>query len=275
MVYVLLTLNSLLMIVMPILLGIWLARRYKVGWSLFFLGTLGFVVSQVGHITFNQLILNPFAADTLDVSKTFGRTVFIALLFGLSAGIFEEVTRYIFYRFMKNARDWEEGVMFGAGWGGVESIILGLLAATTIVNVYIYQSGLIDSLVPADQLANNADAIADGVRQVEELVNSPPWLFLMGALERMLTLVVQIALSILVLQAFVRNRIIWLFAAIGWHTLVDMVVAFGLFQEWEPLIIEAAIAGFAILSFFIIRYFKPPDQTSASGQLTASSSEQL
>lgn len=262
MVYVLLTLNSLLMIVMPILLGIWLARRYKVGWSLFFLGSVGFVISQVGHITFNQLFLNPFAADTLDVSTAFGRTLFIALLFGLSAGIFEEVTRYIFYRFMKNARDWEEGLMFGTGWGGVESIILGLLAATTIVNVYIYQSGLINSLVPADQLPANADAIADGIRQVQALVDSPPWLFLMGALERMLTLVVQIALSILVLQAFVRKNIVWLFVAIGWHTLVDMVVALGLFQEWEPLLIEAAIVGFAIASFFIIRYFKPPDSPS-------------
>ena len=142
MVYVLLTLNSLLMLILPVLLGIWLARRYKVGWKLFLLGAAGFVVSQIFHIPFNQFVLNPFTAGILEQGETIGRVLLVALLLALSAAVFEEVTRFVFYRFMKNRRQWDEGLMFGAGWGGIESIILGLLAASTIAKVYIYQSGL-------------------------------------------------------------------------------------------------------------------------------------
>ena len=67
---------------------------------------------------------------------------------------------------MKNTRRWDQGLMFGTGWGGVESIILGVLVAVSIVNIYIYQSGLIETLVPADQLASNADAIAAAAQQI-------------------------------------------------------------------------------------------------------------
>jgi len=258
MVYILLTLNSLLMIIMPLLLGIWLVHRYRVSWKLFLIGAAGFVISQVGHIPFNQFVLDPLTAGIIEPGKVIGRVLIVALLYGLSAGLFEEVTRYLFYYFRKSMRGWDEGLMFGAGWGGIEAILLGLLAATTIINVYIYQNGLLENFVPAEQLAGSAQEIAAAAAQIEELVNSPPWLFLLGAVERVFAIIIQISLSILVLQVFVRRNIIWLFAAIGWHTLIDAVAVVGLMQEWDPLLIEAAVGLPAlIVGLFIIRYFKP------------------
>ena len=257
MVYVLLSINFLLMIILPLLLGIWLVHRYKVPWSLFFIGAAGFIVSQIGHIPFNQLVINPYVERITDQSDTAAASLLAALLLGLSAGVFEEVTRYIFYRFMKDRRDWDEGLMFGAGWGGVESIIFGVLAATSIVNIYIYQNGLLETLVPADQLAGSAEAIAAGAQQIEELLKSPLWMFLLGAVERVFAITLHLSLSILVLQAFVRKNIIWLFAAIGWHALANTVAVFGALQGWDPLLIEAGLGVFAVISFFIIRYFRP------------------
>ena len=266
MVYILLTINSLLMILLPVLLGLWLARRYKVGWKLFFIGAAGFIISQIGHIPFNQFVLEPFVKGILEPGETVGRVLVAALLFGLSAGVFEEVTRYLFYYFRKSMRDWDEGLMFGAGWGGVEAIIFGLLAATTVVNVYIYQSGLIETLVPAGQLAGSAEAVAAAAQQIDELVNSPPWMFLLGAVERVFALILHLSLSILVLQAFVRKNIVWLFVAIGWHTLIDTIAVVGLLQEWDPLLIEAAIGVPAvIISLLIIRTFKPQDEAADEG----------
>lgn len=261
MVYVLLTLNSLLMILLPVVLGIWLVQRYKVSWKLFIVGAAGFVVAQIGHIPFNNFVLEPFVRDFLEQGDTIGRVLVAALLLGLSAGLFEEVTRYLFYYFRKSMRDWDEGLMFGAGWGGVEAIIFGLLAATTIANVYIYQNGLLENFVTAEQLAGGAEEIAAGAAQIEELVNSPPWYFLLGAVERVFALIIHLSLSILVLQAFVRKNIIWLFVAIGWHTLVNAVAVVGLLQEWDPLLIEAAIGLPAlIVGLFVIRYFKPGEE---------------
>ena len=266
MVYILLTINSLLMILLPVLLGLWLARRYKVGWKLFFIGAAGFIISQIGHIPFNQFVLEPFVKGILEPGETVGRVLVAALLFGLSAGVFEEVTRYLFYYFRKSMRDWDEGLMFGAGWGGVEAIIFGLLAATTVINVFIYQSGMIESLVPADQLAGSAEAVAAAAQQINELVNSPPWMFLLGAVERVFALILHLSLSILVLQAFVRKNIVWLFVAIGWHTLIDTIAVVGLLQEWDPLLIEAAIGVPAvIIGLLIIRTFKPQDEAADEG----------
>ena len=257
MVYVLLTINSLLMVIMPILLGVWLVRRYKVGWSLFFIGALGFIVSQIGHIPFNQLVLNPIISGILEGGEAAGSNLLVALLLGLSAGVFEEVTRYIFYRLRKNMRSWDQGLMFGTGWGGAEAIIFGLLAATSIVNIYLYQSGLIYSLVPAELGGDTAEAIAAGAQEIENLVNAPPWTFLLGAVERVFALTLHLSLSILVLQVFLRKNLAWLFIAIGWHTLVNAVAVFGSLQGWNVLLIEGAIGLSAIASFGIIHYFKP------------------
>ncbi len=262
MVYFLLTLNSLLMLTLPVLLGLWLVRRYKVSWMLFLIGAAGFVLSQLFHIPFNHFVLDPFVAGILDQGQTTGRFLLAALLLGLSAGLFEEVTRYLFYRRMKNRRQWDQGLMFGAGWGGVEAIIFGLIAATTIANVYIYQSGLIETLVPAEQIANNPEATALAAQQIADLVSSPPWMFLLGAVERVFAIVLHLSLSILVLQVFVRKRLIWLFIAIGWHTLVNAAAVFGTLQEWDVLLIEGIIAVAGVISFFIIRYFKPTAETA-------------
>jgi len=260
MVYALLILNSLLMITLPLLLGIWLVHRYRVSWKLFFIGAAGFIVSQIGHIPFNRFVLEPYTESLLEPEQTLGAVLLVALLFGLSAGVFEEVTRCCFYYFRKSMRGWDEGLMFGAGWGGVEAIIFGLLAATTVINVYIYQSGLIESLVPADQLAGSSEAITAAAQQIEELVNSPPYLFLLGAVERVFALILHLSLSILVLQVFVRKNIAWLFVAIGWHTAIDAIAVFGLYQEWDPLLIEAAVGIPAVMiGLTVIRYFRPQD----------------
>jgi uncharacterized membrane protein YhfC len=159
-------------------------------------------------------------------------------------------------------RGWDDGLMFGAGWGGVEAIIFGFLAATTVVNIYIYQSGLIETVMSAEELANSSEAVVAGAQQIEELLNSPPWMFLFGAVERVFALILHLSLSILVLQVFLRKNVVWLFAAIGWHTLVNALAVFGAMQEWDVLLIEGILAVSAVISFFIIRYFRPTDETA-------------
>ncbi|MFN2136045.1 MAG: YhfC family glutamic-type intramembrane protease [Candidatus Promineifilaceae bacterium] len=264
MIYFLLTLNFLLMIVLPLLLGIWLVHRYKVSWLLFIIGAAGFIVSQIGHLPFNRFVLNPFIAGYMGPGETAVSHFIAALLLGLSAGVFEEVTRYLFYTFRKSMRRWDEGLMFGAGWGGVEAIILGVLAATTLINIYIYQSGLIETLVPAGQAAASAEAIATAAQQIEALLNAPLYTFILGAVERVFALILHLSLSILVLQAFLRRSIIWLLAAIGWHAAANTVAVFGALQGWDPLLIEALLGVAALISFLIIRAFRPQEASLAA-----------
>ena len=146
--------------------------------------------------------------------------------------------------------------MFGAGWGGIESIIVGVLAATGIINVYLYQSGLIETMIPPDQMEANAEAIAAGAAQIEALVNAPAYTWLLGAVERIFAITLHISLSILVLQAVVRKNFLWVVVAIFWHALVNAVAVFGSLQGWDPLLIEVGVGIGGVISFLIILYFR-------------------
>ncbi|MGH2620587.1 MAG: hypothetical protein ACRDHG_08450, partial [Anaerolineales bacterium] len=52
-------LNGLLMLAMPLGLGIFLRRRTAGRWGLYGAGALTFIGSQVLHLPFNGLVLNP------------------------------------------------------------------------------------------------------------------------------------------------------------------------------------------------------------------------
>ena len=147
-------LNGLLMVVMPIVLGIYLVRRTGRRWRLIFAGGALFIGSQVMHIPLNLVVLNPileqlgFAEGVLTAGLLLG-----ALLLGLSAGLFEELTRWLGLRFwLKDARSWSSALMYGAGWGGAEAILLGLAVLWFLVQALMFRQGTLQGLMPAEQL---------------------------------------------------------------------------------------------------------------------------
>jgi uncharacterized membrane protein YhfC len=125
--YFLFTLNALLMLVPSILLGRYIARKRNIGWSVFLAGAVTFVLSQVGHLPFNASVLPGLNAQIEQWPNTAG-LIALSIFLGLSAGVFEEVARYLTYRFWrKDVRTWGGGLMLGAGHGGIEAIIIGLI----------------------------------------------------------------------------------------------------------------------------------------------------
>lgn len=217
---------ALLMIALPLALGAYLIRRFKTGWGLFLVGAVTFIGSQIFHIPFNSYVLNPFLASIGFNAETGpGVTLAVAaLLLGSSAGVFEEGARWLAYRFwIRKARTWPQGVVFGSGHGGAEALIAGLLALATLVQLIAIRGQDLASVVPAEQMAA-AQA------QIEAYWGLPGWTFFFAAVERASSLAVQITLAVIVLQAFLRPRGgLWLLAAIGWHALVDAVAVYAAF----------------------------------------------
>jgi uncharacterized membrane protein YhfC len=122
-----------LMILLPLLLGGWIKRRYGISWTVFGIGALTFILSQVGHIPFN------WATGLLTGGWGIGLwpLPLLALAAGLSAGLFEEVARWLVLRYwLKQARGWPEALQFGAGHGGIEAILLGLLVVVNLVAMF-------------------------------------------------------------------------------------------------------------------------------------------
>ena len=251
-------LNALLMIAIPLVLGVYLSKKQGTGWRLFGIGAVTFIASQVLHIPFNAWVLNPLL-ETLGLSFT-GTTVqsiVLALLFGLSAGVFEETSRYVVYRFWLKKpldRTWRSALMFGAGHGGIESIILGVLALVAFIQLLVYRNADLSAIVPADQLEL-------AMSQVETYWSLPWYAALLGAVERAAAISFHLSATVLVLQVFRRRNILWLFFAIGLHTLLDAVAVFGM-QTWGMYITEALIVGLAILSLGIIFLLRQPTELS-------------
>ena len=249
-------LSALLMIAMPLLLGAYLVRRYRTGWRLFLVGCATFIGSQVLHLPFNAYILNPALTSLgfTEATKPGLALAAAAILLGLSAGIFEEGARWLAYRFwIRTARTWPQGVVFGSGHGGAEAIIAGLLALATLIQLTALRGQDLTAVVPAEQLA-----VAQA--QVEAYWATPWWLTLAPALERASALAVQITLAVIVLQAFLRPRGgLWLLAAIGWHALIDAVAVFagittGVYSGSVSgiVITEGIVLGLALVSLVIL-----------------------
>ncbi|MGD0878791.1 MAG: YhfC family glutamic-type intramembrane protease [Anaerolineales bacterium] len=244
------------MVGMPVGLAIYLSDRWKLGGRIWWIGAATFVLSQTGHIPFNWVVgkvLNQTGMVAWDPTY---QLIFNAVFLGVSAGIFEEGARYIVLRcWAKEVRSWRKGVLFGAGHGGAEAIILGAITLYAFLQLIAIKDADLSKLFPASQLA-----LAQ--RQVQAYWSATWYASMLGALERFFTIPCQIAMAVMVTQVFVRRNIGWLLAAISYHALLDGVAVVG--QKYiNPLGLEGMIGIFAILSVAIIFLLRQPEPLEA------------
>jgi uncharacterized membrane protein YhfC len=241
-------------IIFPLVVGVFIWKRYRVSWRFFLYGALVFLLSQLlTRVPLVQLVQVAFAAQ-LQSSQTLLYAWYVIL--AVTAGLFEEGGRYLGYRFLiKKDFTWEKGLMYGAGHGGLESMLLvGGLALLGLINVIAISTTDFSQMgLPPEQLGQ-----INAARQ--QIAAMDWWTPLLGAYERFITIFFQIALSILVLQVFLRNSFKWLWLAIALHALVDLlavVFAPRLGAVWT----EVALTIMLPISLGIIWYFRPKNET--------------
>jgi uncharacterized membrane protein YhfC len=188
-----------------------------------------------------------------------------------TAGLFEEGGRWLAFRFaiQPAQRHWRTALMLGAGHGGLESIGIGLLALTGLVGY------LAITLLPAEMFGSYAAQVEQGHKQFAALRGWEP---LLGAWERLGALAIQVALAVLVLQAFLRGRRWWWYALAA-HTIVDFmtvaVLSLGV-KAWGQtaamLVVEALVTVYAFLAIWLIVRMRPGQSEAVvpvAGDLTA------
>lgn len=237
-------------ILYPLVLAVIANRRLKVSWKYFAYGALIFFVFQLITRVPAVIVIQAAITPQLQASPVLLYT-WLAILV-LTAGLFEEVGRYVAFRWLmrREEKTWNKAVMYGLGHGGLESILLvGGLALLSLINVLVLSSISLNS-IPVAQRAQVA-------QQLAAIGAQPAWFPLLAAWERLWTVPIQISLSVLVLQVFRRNNIGWLWLAILAHVIVDGV-SFGLPQVLGPgsistsLIAEAVVAIFGVIALWII-----------------------
>lgn len=251
-IYLLLTLNFATMIALPIILGKLVQRHRKPGWGLFGIGAVTFVLSQVGHIPFNSLIQQQWQLLPTDTS-ILTNLVIVSAFLGLSAGVFEEVARYLTYRFWAtDARSWGKGLMLGVGHGGIEAIILGVLGLINFGVMAAMRNGAMLDQIPPDQMH-----LVE--QQINTLFSTPLHLSILGAVERVFALCLHLSASLLVMQAVIRGQARWVVASILWHAWLNAVTVFTAVYTGSPLLTEGMLGLFSLGSVAIIFWLKTPE----------------
>ncbi|MDN7026144.1 YhfC family intramembrane metalloprotease [Methanoculleus sp. FWC-SCC1] len=236
----------LLEIAIPLLLGWWIVRRFGVSWKVFGYGALFFVVVQVFHTPLVLVTQGPLYLFLQDLLQTETLALAgLALYLGLMAGLFEEVGRWLVFRYFFPRRSIplrrEQGLMFGAGWGGIESIFVALLVLSAMVSYIVLTSGNMVFL-PDDPVVT---------QQAGALLALTPLDILPGLLERIMTITLHIAWSLLVLASVVYARPLLLALAVLWHTVVDFVAVY-LGSTVGILVTEASLFVFFVIGLIYI-----------------------
>ena len=244
------SLSVLTMLILPIVLVIFLTRKFSLSWKLALAGALTFIASQVLHIPVVYGLTALFKNGMLYIPDAW-TAIFNAIVLGLLAGIFEETARWILFKFsLKNAKTWNEGMLVGVGHGGVEAFLLGLLGILTLVNMVVMRTADLAALgVPAEQIELTR-------QQVDAFWNSPFYVGFLGGLERIFAICLHLSLSIMVLYSVAYKKTMWFWLALLWHAFVDAAAVY-LLPIVGALAVEGIVGVFAAISLGILFTMRP------------------
>ncbi len=230
-------------LVFPITLIIIMRLKYKASLKSFFIGALAFfIVAQFieGPINYYMIAVNK------DTSNIIMSNPFIYMLYGgLMAGIFEETARYICFKYiLKKERRIQDGISYGIGHGGCEAI---LIVGITYISNLIVSIGINNGSVSKETIGTLYD----------QLVGIQSHIWLIGGVERLSAIIIQIGLSLLVFKAIKDNKKVYYLLAVLVHAVIDFPAA--LYQRGiinifitEGLVIVSAVL-FLIFIFTEIR----------------------
>jgi uncharacterized membrane protein YhfC len=202
--------SGALEILVPLGLGYALRRRLGVSWRWFYVGGVMFLASLI-RFPLNRYVSS--AVLTLGYGSTL--TTFILLAFpSLTAGIFEEGARYVAYRYVVDEHSLENGLMYGAGHGGIESVFIVGINVVTLGVLMLFKPALIPPPI------------------LDSILISPAYLPLVGLYERLGAMTLQVGLSVMVLEYFRRRDVRYLVGAVALHFLVDFVALATMKYGW-------------------------------------------
>lgn len=235
---------------LPVGLGIYFYRKQKISMKAVVIGALIFIVfSQVLEKTMHIIVLNPKSAS----GEYLKNHIIIYAIYGaFAAGIFEEVGRYIGFKFLlKGKTQWKDGIAYGIGHGGIESIfIVGFSLINNMVYASMINSGTFEKLLSGKLPSGTINQLK------HTLINTNSYLFALGGIERIFAITAHIAMSLIVLYGIKNRKSIYLLYAIIFHAAIDFPAVFsqeGVLSVW---VVEGIMIIIFVISIIIIRKLK-------------------
>ena len=253
----LLNVQAAIVILGPLALGWWLRQRLVVSWRTWGWGALTFVASQLVRASFLfvlTFLLTPLVRLAADSPAVFWINL---LVLSLTAGIFEETARWLMLqRFATAARGWRNAVMFGAGHGGIEAILL--VGGSTIFNIFLLQFD--DSLMAQTQSVQERVMMGS---QLDALYALQWWDTALVVWERVAAVTFHIGAAVLVMQTVLTGRRFWWGVAVVGHVLFNATVLAAL-QFGGAVWAELVGTLFALAAVYLIVRFHWLDRRRAA-----------
>ncbi len=205
--------------------------RYVILGGLFWLITVGLKLAFATGV--NAAVYTSLRSS---LGPGVGNLVFY-LYVGALTGVFEVGLTYAVLRGTKLGKvDWAHALAFGAGFGALEAILLGLSPLVAVIAALASPSTL--SLAALEQLARLNNFF---------YAIMPVW-------ERFFTIWVHIFSNVLLFYAVLTHRPRWFWLAFGFKTLFDSVAAYAQISGITTLgflwTIEAVVAVFGLLGWW-------------------------
>lgn len=186
--------------------------------SAWLLGAAGFLVTQM---MIRLPLLNILSANSGFLAFTQAHPLLYCLLLAFTAGLFELAGRFTVARLLGTTRSFSRSLAAGLGHGGIEAIlVVGLTYVNNLIYLFMLQSGSFDILI-AETAAAGAD-VSQLTFIRDSLLHTSSTMFLLAGLERLLTMIIQAAMSVIVCYAVhTRRTVPGLLICLGIHTLLD------------------------------------------------------
>ncbi|WP_026677194.1 YhfC family intramembrane metalloprotease [Fictibacillus gelatini] len=238
-------------LLLPIILIIVFKKKKMLSWKSFGVGVLVFILfSQILEKILHYIVLAPSGTEL----KWTANPYCFALYGGLAAGVFEEMGRFLAFKWLlKKNREYKDGLSLGLGHGGIEAILIGVLGGVnSLIMASLINSGKLDKLLGGGYSQEHINLIKD------QFIHQGFSMFAAGGIERMFAIALQLAFSLLVLYGIRKSQFKFVIYAILVHAGIDFLAAFyqaGLIKSIWP--IEGFLAVIAVFAILFIVKMKP------------------
>ncbi len=234
----------LITMVLPLIIWIVLARKWKGAGTAVLAGSLGFFIPQM--LIRIPLMSLPTVSEALAGIYAVN-PIFYFLLLAATAAIFETAGRlFVFKSLLKNRLSYQTALSAGFGHGAIEAIILvGISYAGNLYFSYSINAGAMDF---GQEMMGQVAA---------QLMQTSPELFLVGGFERICTVLFHIALSTLLCYMMTKGEtwkgVCYCLAA---HGAIDFIVPLIQVRTGSYIITETVMLFVAIGGFLLIKSLK-------------------